>query len=179
MNTRYGADDRTRTCTLARWNLNPMSLPSPPHPRMQLRITNYKFIIPSIFTRGGTRGGAFRLIHIYKNRWYLLLFIRNKRHNLVNSGKRCIRQGHTIFFVCPGNLRNRSRRRMQPATDFLPLDCKPKHQEHPEWLVSNRQQAKVDCPQAQLYANWTFLSISLQIPPENIHWAESAESNEG
>ena len=32
MNTRYGADDRTRTCTLARWNLNPMSLPIPPHP---------------------------------------------------------------------------------------------------------------------------------------------------
>ena len=27
-----GADDRTRTCTLARWNLNPMSLPIPPHP---------------------------------------------------------------------------------------------------------------------------------------------------
>ena len=29
-----GADDRTRTCTLARWNLNPMSLPIPPHPRI-------------------------------------------------------------------------------------------------------------------------------------------------
>ena len=29
-----GADDRTRTCTLARWNLNPMSLPIPPHPQI-------------------------------------------------------------------------------------------------------------------------------------------------
>ena len=33
-----GADDRTRTCTLARWNLNPMSLPIPPHPRIHLTI---------------------------------------------------------------------------------------------------------------------------------------------
>ena len=32
----FGADDRTRTCTLARWNLNPMSLPIPPHPRIPL-----------------------------------------------------------------------------------------------------------------------------------------------
>ena len=31
-----GADDRTRTCTLTRWNLNPMSLPIPPHPRILL-----------------------------------------------------------------------------------------------------------------------------------------------
>ena len=30
----FGADDRTRTCTLARWNLNPMSLPIPPHPQV-------------------------------------------------------------------------------------------------------------------------------------------------
>ena len=30
----FGADDRTRTCTLARWNLNPMSLPIPPHPHI-------------------------------------------------------------------------------------------------------------------------------------------------
>ena len=30
----FGADDRTRTCTLARWNLNPMSLPIPPHPQI-------------------------------------------------------------------------------------------------------------------------------------------------
>ena len=29
-----GADDRTRTCTLAHWNLNPMSLPIPPHPHI-------------------------------------------------------------------------------------------------------------------------------------------------
>ena len=33
----FGADDRTRTCTLARWNLNPMSLPIPPHPHMNSR----------------------------------------------------------------------------------------------------------------------------------------------
>ena len=44
-----GADDRTRTCTLARWNLNPMSLPIPPHPHMQLQIMNYKFIIINCF----------------------------------------------------------------------------------------------------------------------------------
>ena len=31
-----GADDRTRTCTLARWNLNPMSLPIPPRPQMKI-----------------------------------------------------------------------------------------------------------------------------------------------
>ena len=31
----YGADDRTRTCTLARWNLNPMSLPIPPRPHIR------------------------------------------------------------------------------------------------------------------------------------------------
>ena len=37
----FGADDRTRTCTLARWNLNPMSLPIPPHPH-----------IPDILSRG-------------------------------------------------------------------------------------------------------------------------------
>ena len=29
-----GAGDRTRTCTLSRWNLNPMSLPIPPRPRI-------------------------------------------------------------------------------------------------------------------------------------------------
>ena len=32
----FGADDRTRTCTLARWNLNPMSLPIPPHPHVEI-----------------------------------------------------------------------------------------------------------------------------------------------
>ena len=37
-----GADDRTRTCTLARWNLNPMSLPIPPHPHIELRIENWE-----------------------------------------------------------------------------------------------------------------------------------------
>ena len=56
----FGADDRTRTCTLARWNLNPMSLPIPPHPhiillssratidRPQICIENYtnRLIIP-------------------------------------------------------------------------------------------------------------------------------------
>ena len=30
----FGAGNRTRTCTLARWNLNPMRLPIPPCPRM-------------------------------------------------------------------------------------------------------------------------------------------------
>ena len=61
----FGADDRTRTCTLARWNLNPMSLPIPPHPRIQLTIDNgqLSIFVPLIFTRGGTRGGAFRLLH--------------------------------------------------------------------------------------------------------------------
>ena len=34
----FGADDRTRTCTLARWNLNPMSLPIPPHPHILLYL---------------------------------------------------------------------------------------------------------------------------------------------
>ena len=29
---RYGAGNRTRTCTLAQWNLNPPSLPIPPCP---------------------------------------------------------------------------------------------------------------------------------------------------
>ena len=47
-----GADDRTRTCTLARWNLNPMSLPIPPHPRIQLQIMNYKFTMASDFYTG-------------------------------------------------------------------------------------------------------------------------------
>ena len=46
-----GADDRTRTCTLARWNLNPMSLPIPPHPRIPLQIMNYKFTFSSDFCR--------------------------------------------------------------------------------------------------------------------------------
>ena len=32
----FGAGDRTRTCTLARWNLNPMSLPIPPHPHIYI-----------------------------------------------------------------------------------------------------------------------------------------------
>ena len=38
-----GADDRTRTCTLARWNLNPMSLPIPPHP--QILYYNSSFLM--------------------------------------------------------------------------------------------------------------------------------------
>ena len=41
-----GADDRTRTCTLARWNLNPMSLPIPPHPHIQ-----YQKIVGAVINR--------------------------------------------------------------------------------------------------------------------------------
>ena len=33
----FGAGDRTRTCTLTRWNLNPMSLPIPPRPHINSR----------------------------------------------------------------------------------------------------------------------------------------------
>ena len=52
-----GADDRTRTCTLARWNLNPMSLPIPPHPRIPLFLPGEE---PGV--------GRFAWSTFYKNR---------------------------------------------------------------------------------------------------------------
>ena len=39
MNTRYGAGDRTRTCTLSQRNLNPPSLPIPPRPHWSYSTT--------------------------------------------------------------------------------------------------------------------------------------------
>ncbi len=35
----FGAGNRTRTCTLSQWNLNPPSLPIPPCPHIQLFIS--------------------------------------------------------------------------------------------------------------------------------------------
>ena len=43
-----GADDRTRTCTLSRWNLNPMSLPIPPHPHILLYFCGGEKCSPAI-----------------------------------------------------------------------------------------------------------------------------------
>ena len=80
-----GADDRTRTCTLARWNLNPMSLPIPPHPHIKEKA--------SIFTRGGTRGGAHSLIHINETGKPVLLRIAYPSP-LVNRAFVAVTVGH-------------------------------------------------------------------------------------
>ena len=40
--TRYGAGNRTRTCMVSHWNLNPACLPIPPCPRIKLKMENYR-----------------------------------------------------------------------------------------------------------------------------------------
>ena len=53
-----GADDRTRTCTLARWNLNPMSLPIPPHPHIFSYFRCRPVAVPGIFVGDGAPSSA-------------------------------------------------------------------------------------------------------------------------
>ena len=51
-----GAGNRTRTCTLTQWNLNPPSLPIPPCPHILLYLYFYTGRLPEV--------EAVRLIHI-------------------------------------------------------------------------------------------------------------------
>ena len=48
----YGAGNRTRTCTLSQWNLNPPSLPIPPCPRIIKLYVFRPVAVPGIFVAG-------------------------------------------------------------------------------------------------------------------------------
>ena len=53
--TQFGAGNRTRTCTLAQWNLNPPSLPIPPCPQKS----------PCFYTAGKPRQSVSLNLRIY------------------------------------------------------------------------------------------------------------------
>ena len=94
--TILGAGKGTRTLKLARRNLNPVCLPISSYPHIQFsherrncktfpEVTSPKSVesansttpaysvVPLFLLGEVTRGGAYRLIHFYKNRQYLLL----------------------------------------------------------------------------------------------------------
>ena len=95
-----GAGNRTRTCTLSQWNLNPPSLPIPPCPHIHLCL---------FFTRGGTRGGPLRWVHRYQNR------------------QACFSLTHTSIGIAsyPRGYRGQPSHSPLPAVPFVPASPEP------------------------------------------------------